>query len=449
MTGQYPHRIEYWDNHSTLASDVPTFAHALGIAGYEVVLDGRAHWKGPDQRHGFEDRLVGDISESYWSAVPCNRWVRVNGKTFLTGPEGLERFSITLFSGPGGSQYQEYDKVVLDAALKFLRHRSQRSRRRPFCLLVGFASPHNWFTCPSELFELYEGKVAVPPLPDDHLESLHPYNRRLVTHADLESVPLEDVKRARTAYYGLVTLTDRMVGQLLDALEQYGLKDNTLVFYFSDHGEMGGEHGMWWKSTFYEGASRVPLIISFPGRFPAGKRVTGSVSLVDLFPSLCAWTGAPPPPGLAGHSLDSLIHGEKPDVERVVFSEYYPRGPIVARMVRKGPWKYNFYYGELPELFNLKEDPAEFHNLADDPTYQDVCNELEALILEGWDPEEILFNLRESRERERYLRQWSESLNPPDPDLWDGMKPPFPAAWRENTLSIPEYARWVREKECC
>ena len=448
--GRYPYEIECWDNSSSLASDVPTFAHALGIAGYEVVLDGRAHWHGPDQRHGFEDRLVGDINSSYWSPEYENwNWVTVRDMTYLPSIEGQYRPSVTALSGPGGSQFQEYDKVVLDAALKFIRERSQQSDRRPFCLLVGFFSPHYWFTCPPEDFVLYDGKVDAPPLPDDHAASLHPYHRRIIANADLEAIPLEDVRRTRAAYYGLVTFTDRMVGRLLDALQQGGLRDDTLIFYFTDHGEMAGEHGLWWKHSFYEGASRVPFIVSWPGRFPAGRRVKELVTLVDLFPSLCDWTGAPRPPGLTGHSLAPLIQGEESDQERAVFSELYlgfPGVPVIARMVRKGPWKYNYYHGESPELFNLEKDPAEFRNLANEPQYQDVCEELEMLVLEGWNPEEVLSKALEHRERVEYLRQWTNAVNPPDPDHWDGMKPPFPDEWKENALAIPEYARLVKQK---
>ena len=448
-SGRYPFDIECWDNSAPLASDIPTFAHALGIAGYEVVADGRVHWHGPDQRHGFENRLVGDMCEAYWGNMN-DRWVQVKDKIYLTGIEGFCRPSITVFSGPGGSQYQQFDKVVLDGALKFLRDRSQRTERRPFCLLVGFESPHYWFTCPPEDFELYDGKVGAPPLPHDHPQSLHPYHGRIIANGGLESIPLEDVTRTRAAYYGLVTFTDRLVGQLLDALEQDGLKDNTLVFYFTDHGEMAAEHGLWWKNSFYEGASRVPLIVSRPGRFPAGKRVEELVNLVDLFPSLCDWTGAPRPPGLMGRSLDPLMRGEKWGQKRAVFSELYGGFPgvhVVARMVRKGPWKYNYYHGEPGELFNLEDDPLEFHNLADDRTYQDVRNELETLVLKDWDPEEVSVRLREHRERIKYLGQWGRRVNPPDPDEWEGMKPPFPDEWRRNALAVPEYARWVKGKE--
>jgi choline-sulfatase len=442
LSGRYPHAIECWDNYAPLASDVPTFAHALGIAGYEVVLDGRAHFRGPDQRHGFEDRLVGDINSSYWGGSFTKNWVRVGEKTHLIDGN-VGRLSVTHFTGPGGSQFQEFDRDVLEAALGFIRQRGQQPHRRPFCLLVGFMSPHHYMTCPQELFELYDGRVDAPPLPDDHPNSMHPYNQRLLTSMKWESVPDQYVKRARAAYCGLVTKTDWMVGELLGALEQHGLNDNTLIVYFADHGEMAGEHGLWWKHTFYEGASRVPFIVSFPGRFPAGRRVDDLVSLVDLLPSLCDWTGAPRPPKVAGLSVDGLMRGELSHGNRAVFSELYVGRAM--RMVRKGPWKYNFYHCESPELFNLEDDPNEFRNLAADQAYRAVREELEALLLQQWDPKEIQVKLRAHHLRRQYLREWSDSVSLPDPDHWDGMKPPFPDEWEQNALAIPEYARWLEE----
>jgi len=433
LTGRYPHDIRCVDNGMALPSDIPTMAHALAIAGYEVVVAGRVHWKGPDQLHGFERRLVGDMSESYWHAY--ERWVRVGEITYLTGGEGFKRPSITHFSGPGGSQYQDYDKAVLDAALAFLAQRSVQTERRPFFLMVGFMSPHYWFTCPLQDFDRYAGQIEAPPLPAGYPNSLHLHNRQIVANGGLAGISEDDVVRTRTAYYGLVTFTDRMVGHLLSALERHGLVKDSLVLYFSDHGEMAGQHGLWWKHTFYEEASRVPLIVSYPGRFPAGRRVADLVSLVDILPSLCDWTGAPRPPRLAGQSLDPLMHGGRGPQERAVFSELcggYPGGSSVARMVRQGPWKYNYYYGQRAELFHLDDDPDELRDLASDPAYLEVCRQLEKLLLESWDPQAVGAMWDEYREVSEYMRMWTSALNPPDPDQWDGMKPPFPEEWRQN-----------------
>ena len=446
-TGRYPGELGCWDNSGTLASDVPTFAHALGIAGYEVALAGRCHWRGPDQRHGFEPRLVGDVTTAYWAGLH-NYWLRVRDKDYCIYPLQSRSF-LTHFSGPGDSQILEFDRAVLKASLEFVRERSARANRRPYCLLVGFSAPKNPFVCPPELFELYDGKVPAPSLPDDHLDRLHPVYRRALKNANLESLPLGDVIRVRTAYYGLVTFTDNLVGKLLAELERSGLRENTLVSYFPDHGEMAGEHGLWWKNSLYDGASRVPWIVSLPRELPEGIRVQQPVSLVDLFPSLCDWTGAPSPPGLRGRSLNELILGDPSFKDRAVISELYQGFPgvdLIARMVRKGPWKYNYYHGERPELFNLEQDPGEFCNLAEERMWRQTCDELRALALVGWDPQGIASLIRESRERTAYLSRWSRTVNPPDPDQWSGLHEPVPEEWLQNALDIPEYADWHNKR---
>ena len=150
-----------------------------------------------------------------------------------------------------------------------------------------------------------------------------------------------------------------------------------------------------------------------------------------------------------GRSLDELIRGDAAHDERIAFSELYtafPGVPIIARMVRKGPWKYNYYHGAPSELFNMDEDPDEFHNLAGDPAYQRVCRELEELVLDGWDPEKISLQRRVYRERVSYMRRWSKAVNPPDPDHWEGLEVDHPQEWKDNALAIPEYAAWLRRQ---
>jgi hypothetical protein len=149
-----------------------------------------------------------------------------------------------------------------------------------------------------------------------------------------------------------------------------------------------------------------------------------------------------------GRSLDPLVRGREWGAERAVFSELYggfPGARVIARMVRRGIWKYNHYHGEPAELFNMEDDPLEFHNLAEKPACREVREKLEALVLENWHPEEISIKLQEHRERIQYLGRWGRAVNPPDPDQWQGMKPPFPDPWRQNALAIPEYAKWVKE----
>ena len=222
------------------------------------------------------------------------------------------------------------------------------------------------------------------------------------------------------AYYGLCTFLDRQIGAVLIALEQAGLKDNTIVIYCSDHGEMLGEHGMWWKSTFYDGASRVPLIISYPGQIAAGTSRVENVSLMDIGTTLIDLAGLDALPGASGSSFRSLLTGPDTEWQDTAFAEYAERGSaVVCRMVRSGPWKYNYYHGMKPELFHLQDDPGETSNLSGRPQHRELERHLSALVLRDWSPDQVS-RCMERRDREiSLLGDWVNATNPSEPDpLW-------------------------------
>ena len=219
------------------------------------------------------------------------------------------------------------------------------------------------------------------------------------------------------AYYGLCTFTDRQVGSVLAALEDSGLADNTIIVYTSDHGEMLGEHGMWWKSTFYDGASKVPLVISWPDRIAADLKLAANVSLIDIGPTLLDLAGVDPLPGASGHSLRPLLDGDGGDWADTVFAEYTaPRNESVSRMVRQGPWKYNYYHGERSELFNLADDPGETNDLYDDPALEEVRRELHNLVLTDWDPDHVEETMRRCERERALIGNWVRVVEPPEPD---------------------------------
>ncbi len=284
-----------------LASDIPTFAHGLGVAGYEAVLGGRMHFVGPDQRHGFERRIVGDVLSPFPGGPPPDLG---SVPTVTTGQsrEGVE------ISGPGRTAYQAYDVAVTDACCWYLEARDRTGGDRPFCLVVGYVLPHCPFICPKRLYDEYFDRVDIPQVPPDYMDRLHPAVRLWRERRGVNGLEEEAVRRARAAYYGLVTFMDEQIGRLLETLSEASFREDTAVVYVSDHGEMVGEHGMWWKSSFYEGSARVPMIWSWPGRFGEG-RVPRVTSLLDVGPTLLDLAGADPLPGVSGRSLAGFLRG--------------------------------------------------------------------------------------------------------------------------------------------
>ena len=413
MTGRHPHELSLWDNEGQLSGDIPTFAHAFLSAGYDTVLAGRMHFGGPDQRHGYGERIVSEVAGSAYPAAGL-RLGRVLGD--LVDTPGMSLTGV-IKSGPGRTGYHAYDEAVTRATTRWLRQRDRDGHDRPFLLTVGYVAPHCPFVSPPDDFRTYRDRIVFPdlPAPDDHL---HPVNEAKRRRWGIDPPPPLDAQwRARVAYYGLCTFLDRQIGTILTALAESGLTDHTIVVYCSDHGEMLGEHGMWWKSTFYDGASRVPLIVSLPRHVSAGQPRAENVSLLDVGPTLLDLCDIDPLPGASGHSFRRLLTGDDTAWRDTAVAEHAERGSEVAcRMVRSGGWKLNYYHGMQPELFQMREDPGETNDLSGSPQHRDVERRLTEVALRGWNPDDIAARM-ERRSRELSLiGTWERAARPPEPD---------------------------------
>jgi choline-sulfatase len=420
MTGRHPHRIDCFTNHAMLGSDVPTFAHAFLAGGYETVLAGRMHFIGSDQRHGFERRLVADCQTPY---INLSDWGLGPVLGALADTPGYEDAGI-IKSGPGHTGYHAYDETVCAAAETWLHERSTGSR--PFLLVVGLVSPHCPFVAPPEHYRPYRDAITASDLPDDG-GWLHPRLRPMRDR--LRALPQDAKLRTRRAYYGLVSYTDALLARVLDALERSGRSRDTIVVYTSDHGEMLGEHGLWWKNTFYEGSVGVPLIVALPD--DQHERVTGDpIALSDLGPTLLSLVGLPPLPGVDGRDFSRAVRGVPAGVAHAVLAEYAEAwgGRTVQRMVRQGSWKYIYHHGDSggeEELFDLADDPGEIRNKAGDPAHRPQLERLRATALRGWDPERIAHRLETIPEEMRLIWEWIARAKPADPDPpWYGKELP-------------------------
>jgi len=326
-------------------------------------------------------------------------------------------------AGPGRISYQAYDEDVTRASVDFLRERAAapRDNRRPFCLVVGYVLPHCPYIAPRRLYDYYYDRVEVPEFPEGYLERLHPAMRVWRDERGVEGITPEQARQGRAAYYGLVTLLDENVGQVLGTLEETGLAASTATVYTSDHGEMAGEHGMWWKLSFYEGSVGVPMIWSVPRQIAAGTSVSALASLIDIGPTLVDLAGGPALPHAVGRSLLPWLVGEVPGQWREsVGAEMAPaQGLRPARMVRRGKWKLSYFEGyEAPQLFNLDEDPQEMDDRAADPACAEMRDALLAEAHGGWSGAEIEALLARRGADRRLLVAWNRTVQPPDPDYW-------------------------------
>lgn len=421
LTGRHPFRNGVYINEDCLDSNAPTFAHTLGLAGYETVLCGRMHMTGLDQRHGFEKRLVGDICRTL-----------TGGRAVDYGPLAKTASNLAKavsLAGPGDSPVLRYDEDVTRA---FERLVGERQDSRPLFATVGWYGPHHPYTAPRELFE--EACTRLEKSGDQ------PIQRRL-EHPWLESfakrqLPVPDPGRSRIVranYAAMISLMDQRIGRILAAAER--LPGETVVIYGSDHGEMAMDRGLCGKGCFFESSVGVPLIFSplqGGSGWASNAVVQSPVSLADLAPTFSALGGGPALPQTDGFDLTPLLINPRDDSggwsNRAVFSElavcYDPSRPM--RMIRRGRHKLACFNGYPPLLTDLEADPEEQVNLADHPAQAAIQAELNAALRADWDGDWIEREARERLRNVQFIQRFDRQTNPGDwHEAWNPARPVY------------------------
>ncbi len=381
LSGRYPHNTGALENNDELPSEVTTIPGHLSRFGYRTVGAGKMHFVGPDQMHGWHERIGRDIRgrNGYESAHNS-----VHGAKLFPEP-GTGKWSTAKEirnARVGKGYWAQHDNYSVDGALMFLDEYFvgepyDRPGNSPLLLAVSLWCPHYPYQCPEDLFNYYMRRVE-------------PYVEDLPRKFDCDDffkvqigqdVTYREAHRASAAYYGMIESVDRQYARVIDKLEELNVMDDFVVVFFSDHGEMLGQKGLWEKQQYFEASARVPFFISCPEGFPNGSKIVReNVSLVDLFPTLCDITNVPTPEGLDGHSLVPLMQGQKHEWSSEAYCELHTHqhGPSV--MVKKNNLKYFRFEGkDWPEqLFDLAVDPTETSNLIDEASYAHHLKELRA-----------------------------------------------------------------------
>lgn len=269
---------------------------------------------------------------------------------------------------------------------------------KPFFLAVGFVKPHLPFTCPQKYWDLYPAESIQMPAnasrPENAPEPAFHDSYELRSYGSVPEkgdVPADMALNLIRGYRACVSFMDAQLGKVLAELDRLGLRENTLVVLWGDHGYHLGENGVWTKMTNFERGTRAPLLVSLPGMKTAGQRSRALVEFVDLYPTLAQLCSLPLPPHLEGTSFVPLL--EKPDQlwKKAAFSQYLRPGkpPIMGRSIRTDRWRYTEWHDPKQnlvgiELYDESNDPLENRNLAGEVAHTETVRQLAEQLKAGW-----------------------------------------------------------------
>lgn len=381
-TGRHVHQHRCWDNAIAYRGDPPSWMHTLSRAGRKVDAIGKLHFRSAEDPVGFRQQIhtvhIQDGIGQVWGSVRDPL------------PAAATRSGMFDKLGGGESLYNRFDRSVRDATCQWLR--THAGSGAPWTLFVGLVAPHFPLVVPQD----YLDRVLNDPgldacLPPEAPPHHHPWVARMLAYMDHDASLGTPARRrlAVAAYLALVEFMDGLVGDILAALEASGATASTRVIYTSDHGDNLGARRLWNKGTMYRESAGVPLILAGPD-IPEGKTCATNVSLVDVYPTLLAMQGVEvDDPSLPGSSLLDIACAPD-DPARIAFSEYHGVGsPSAAYLVANGKYVYHHYVGYAPELFDVVNDPAERVDLAGDPDYADVIDQMTASLRRIVDPDAV------------------------------------------------------------
>ena len=385
-TGTYVHTNKYWDGAHAYDARIPGWQHVLRDNNVNVTSIGKLHYKDRTIDTGFTETIepmhlkdgLGDLFGLLREEMPPK--------------DACKRLSEEL--GRGDCEYLEYDRLITNKAIEWIRKQKKREKPdSPWVLFVSFVSPHYPLIAPPDFYDLYNNAN----LPYDNYQNLSKNKLHSWVKGIRESWPYDDYmdeekrKIAVQAYYGMCSFMDSNVGKLLTELKQCDIYDDTTIIYASDHGESLGNRGLWGKMTMYEDSASIPLIIKGPN-FKKNRMCKTPVTLIDLYPTIfdiLSLDHVASEANIDGESLRAIAN-KTYDKNRCVLSEYHGAGSYGgAFMLRMGDYKYIYYVGHQPEVFDIKSDPNEKQNLANDPSFRSLVDMLDNALRSIINPESV------------------------------------------------------------
>lgn len=410
MSGQLISRIAAYDNASEFKATVPTFAHYLKALGYRTCLSGKMHFVGPDQKHGFEDRVTTDIYPADFAWTPD--WEAHDERI----DKWYHNMQTVKESGVANATYQiDYDDEVEFAAKRWLFDYARdktSGQDEPFAMVASFIHPHDPYVARPEWWNLYsDDEIDMPEYvlaPEDQ----DPFARRVMDGIEASYIPLtdEEVRRARRAYLANVSYFDSKIGSIVKTLEEIDEMDNTIIIVTADHGDMLGERGLWFKMNFFEHSARIPLIMAGPG-IETGT-ASNACSLVDMLPTFIDIAGGGDEDlgePIDGRSLMPLARGKDDTCDEAIGEYCAEMTPWPVFMIRRGNFKYIHCDADPAQLYDISKDPLEKTNLAADPEFADIAQGFAAEVSERWNSETLRSNIIKTQKSRRALHAAMEA----------------------------------------
>lgn len=359
--------------------DVVTLPQLFHKNGYYTARVGKIyHYGNPGQigTSGLDDPASW---QEFYNPAGRDRTVLEQDVIRYTGkPGGGLGAAMTWLDDKTGKDEDHTDGKVATQAIELL----EKHKDKPFFLAVGFYRPHCPWIAPAKYFEPYSlEQMALPPIAENYREGVPPPALASTKQWPYFGVTKDEARQSKLAYYAAISFVDAQIGRVVDALDRLGLRQNTTIVFWSDHGYHLGEHGLWFKQSCFEESARVPVIIVPPGGKSAGKTCPRPVELIDIYPTLADLAGLTPPNDLQGASLRPLLEDPSSEWKRPAFTQVQ-RGGFPGHSVRTERWRYTEWDAgkKGAELYDHKTDPGEIHNLAGDPEHAATIVQLKGLL---------------------------------------------------------------------
>jgi arylsulfatase len=417
MSGKAPFQLGLIDNGPYKKNFTDPLPQKLKEQGYFTCAVGKMHFSPVREHYGFDRMYLSEEIPGHYHDDDYLQFLRRSGYGHVVEPHGKRSAAYYV---PQTSELPEEMHTTAWTANTTCDVIRQNSNR-PFFIYTSFIKPHPPFD-PCEPYERMYAPEEVP-MPIRREEERSPVDLAIALQNDykvngIENVSDDDVRKMRSHYYGLVSQIDKQVGKIINTLEQYNLLDNTLIIFTADHGEMLGDHYSFGKRTYYESSARIPLILSWPNKFKHNGQREHLAVLEDIYATAIAAAGGKVPEDSSGINLSGVAVDRGGSLRDEVYAEF-GKGRMLKFMLRWDDYKYVYHTnGGIETLFNLREDPDEFRNIAAD--HKEICDRCRQKLcayyrhhgfVDALDEDRLIKYDYEPHKRSGYLNQYPRWMN--------------------------------------